>query len=277
VDEMVRTAQAVGFPIEAWGSEYDSAAYEVNVRYTDVLTAADECFLFRLLVKEVAAKHGKLATFLGRPFGDRGGSGLHLNISFRREDGSNAFHDPAAADGLAPLAKECIAGLLSHHEAIGAFAAPHVNAYKRLQPDMLNGYWANWGYDDRTVCVRVPPPRGEGTRIEHRMSDGAANAYLVAAAVLHAARFGVEHQMQPPEPQTPGAQPNTERRVAPTLERSLAALETDEQLAGAMGTWLIETFTKLKRAEWERYTATVDDPTTLEVTPWETSYYLPYF
>jgi glutamine synthetase len=277
VDEMVRAAQAVGFPIEAWGSEFDTAAYEVNIRYKDVLSAADECFLFRLLVKEIAAKHGKLATFLGRPFGDRGGSGLHLNISFRRDDGSNAFHDPAAADGLSPLTKECIAGLLAHHEAIAAFAAPHVNAYKRLQPDMLNGYWANWGYDDRTVCVRVPPARGEGTRIEHRMSDGAANAYLVAAAMLHAARFGVEHQMQPPEPQTPGEAPNTERRVPPTLERALAALDADEQLSQAMGPWLIETFSKLKRAEWERYVSTVDDPATLEVTPWETSYYLPFF
>jgi glutamine synthetase len=277
VDEMVRAAQAVGFPIEAWGSEFDTAAYEVNIKYKDVLSAADECFLFRLLVKEIAAKHGKLATFLGRPFGDRGGSGLHLNISFRREDGSNAFHDPASRDGLSPLARECIAGLLSHHEAIAAFAAPHVNAYKRLQPDMLNGYWANWGYDDRTVCIRVPPARGEGTRLEHRMSDGAANAYLVAAAVLHAARFGVEHQMQPPEPQPVGEAPNTDRKVPGSLEQALVALETDDELSLAMGAWLIETFTKLKRGEWERYQKAVEDTSTLDVTPWESEYYLPFF
>jgi glutamine synthetase len=277
VDDMVRAALAVGFPVEAWGSEFDTAAYEVNIKYRDVMTAADECFLFRLLVKEIAARHGKLATFLGRPFGDRGGSGLHLNISFRREDGSNALHDPAAPDGLAPLAKEVVAGLLAHHEGIAAFAAPHVNAYKRLQPDMLNGYWANWGYDDRTVCVRVPPARGEGTRLEHRMSDGAANPYLVAAAVLHAARFGVEHQMQPPEAQTPGTPPNTERRVPASLEEALQALERDEELTLALGPWLIESFTKLKRAEWTRYLAAVEDPTTLDVTQWETEYYLPFF
>jgi glutamine synthetase len=277
VDEMVRAALAVGFPVEAWGSEFDTAAYEVNIKYRDVMTAADECFLFRLLVKEIAARHGKLATFLGRPFGDRGGSGLHLNISFRREDGSNALHDPAAPDGLAPLAKEVVAGLLAHHEGIAAFAAPHVNAYKRLQPDMLNGYWANWGYDDRTVCVRVPPARGEGTRLEHRMSDGAANPYLVAAAVLHAGRFGVEHQMQPQEAQTPGAAPNTERRVPASLEEALQALERDEELTLALGPWLIESFTKLKRAEWTRYLDAVDDPTTLDVTRWEAEYYLPFF
>jgi glutamine synthetase len=277
VDEMVRAAQSVGFPIEAWGSEFDTAAYEVNIKYKDVITAADECFLFRLLVKEIAAKHGKLATFLGRPFGDRGGSGLHLNISFRREDGSNAFHDPSSSDGLAPIARECIAGLLAHHEAIAAFAAPHVHAYKRLQPDMLNGYWANWGYDDRTVCIRVPPARGEGTRLEHRMSDGAANAYLVAAAVLHAARFGVEHQMQPPEPQPVGEAPNTDRRVPANLEQALVALETDDELSVALGPWLLETFTKLKRGEWERYQKAVEDTSTLDVTPWENEYYLPFF
>ena len=277
VDDMVRASLKTGFPIEAWGAEFDTAAYEVNLRYREVIAAADECFLFRLLVKEVAAKHDKLATFLGRPFNDRGGSGLHLNISFRREDGSNAFHDPNAPDGLTPMVKGCIAGLLAHHEAIAAIAAPHVNAYKRLQPDMLNGYWANWGYDDRTVCIRVPPARGEGTRIEHRMADGAANPYLVAAAVLHAARFGVDHQMQPPSAQNVGEPVNTDRRVPPTLETALAALEADAELCAALGPWLIETFTKLKRAEWERYQKAVEDTGTTDVTPWEIEYYLPFF
>jgi glutamine synthetase len=277
VDAMVQAAQRCGFPVESWASEFDTAAYEVNIRYKEVLPAADECFLFRLLVREIAARHGRLATFMGRPFNDRGGSGLHLNISFRREDGSNAFHDPNAPDGLAPMAAECIAGMLAHHEGISAIAAPHTNAYKRLQPDMLNGYWANWGHDDRTVCVRVPPARGEGTRLEHRMADGAANPYLVAAAVLHAARFGMEHQMSPPEPQVAGEPPNTERRVPPTLEAALAALEADEELSSALGSWLVETFTKLKRAEWDRYAKTVGDPETTEVTPWEMDYYLPFF
>jgi len=277
VDEMVRAALGCGFPVESWGSEFDTAAYEVNIRYKEVIPAADECFLFRLLVKEIAAKHEKLATFMGRPFNDRGGSGLHLNFSFRREDGSNAFHDPHAPDGLAPMVKQCVAGLLARHESIAALGAPHVNAYKRLQPDMLNGYWANWGYDDRTVTVRVPPARGEGTRLEHRTSDGAANPYLVAAAVLHAARLGVEQSMAPPPAQVPGEPPNTERRVPPTLEAALTALEADEELCEALGPWLIETFTKLKRAEWERYAKAVDDTSTTDVTPWEVEYYLPFF
>ncbi|HZD16587.1 MAG TPA: glutamine synthetase family protein [Actinomycetota bacterium] len=277
IDDMVRAAMTSGFPIESWGSEYDTACYEVNVRYKEVIPAADECFLFRLLVKEIAARHGKLATFMGRPFDDRGGSGLHLNFSFRRDDGSNAFHDPNAPDGLSQLAKQCIAGALAHHEGVSALAAPHVNAYKRLQPDMLNGYWANWGFDDRTVCVRVPPARGEGSRLEHRMADGAANPYLAAAALLHAARFGVEHQMEPPPAQVAGEAPNTERRVPPTLEAALQALEVDDELCAALGLHVVETFSKLKLAEWERYAKAVEDTSTLDVTPWELEYYLPFF
>jgi glutamine synthetase len=277
VDDMVRATLASGFRVESWGSEFDSAAYEVNIKYTEAIAAADECFLFRLLVKEIAARRGRLATFLGRPFDDRGGSGLHLNFSFRREDGSNAFHDPSAPDGVSDLAKRCVAGVLAHHESVAAFCAPHVNAYKRLQPDMLNGYWANWGYDDRTVCIRIPPARGEGTRLEHRMSDGAANPYLAAAAILHAARMGVEQEIELPPPQVVSEAPATDRRVPATLALALDALEQDKELCSAMGEWLVQTFTMLKRAEWDRYAAAVADTSTTDVTDWEREYYLPFF
>ena len=164
VDEIVTTALACGFPVESWGSEYDESAFEVNIRYADAIPAADDAFVFRLLIREIAERHGKLATFIGRPLNDRGGSGMHVNFSFRRADGSNAFHDPNDPEGLSDLARRCIAGLLEHHAGMAAIMAPHVNAYKRLQPDMLNGYWANWGHDDRSVTVRVPPARGETTQ-----------------------------------------------------------------------------------------------------------------
>jgi glutamine synthetase len=277
VDDIVRTAIAAGFPVESWGSEYDPAAYEVNLTYGDALPAADESFLFKILVREVAARHGKLATFLGRPLADRGGSGLHVNFSFRREDGSNALHDPNDPDGLSELARQCLAGVLAHHEGIAALCAPHVNAYKRLQPDMMNGYWANWGHDDRTVGVRIPPARGAGTRLEHRTSDAAANPYLAAAAILHAARFGVEDGLTPPDEQTKGADPNTVVRVPATLDAALDALAADARLCDALGHELVEAFTILKRAEWERYCKAVDDPATTEVTDWELEYYLPFY
>jgi glutamine synthetase len=277
VDDMVRAAMGCGLAVESWGSEFDTAAYEVNIRYRDVLPAADEAFLFRLMVKEIATRRGKLATFLGRPFNERGGSGLHLNFSFRRADGSNAFHDPADPEGLSDLARRCIAGVLAHHIGMAAIFAPHVNAYKRLQPDMLNGYWANWGHDDRTVSVRVPPQRGEATRLEQRTPDGAANPYLAAAALLHAARFGVEDEMEPPSPQEAGTDPNTDVKIPSTLEEALTAFERDRALCDALGQQLVTAFTMLKQAEWERYAAAVTEPSTTEVTAWELEYYLPFF
>jgi glutamine synthetase len=276
IDDVVNVALRCGFPVESWCSEYDNAAYEVNIRYDDAIPAADEAFLFKLLVRETCERHGRLATFLGRPLGDRGGSGLHINLSFRRADGSNAFHDPNDPEGLSELARRCIAGLLLHHEGMAAILAPHVNAYKRLQPDMLNGYWANWGHDDRSVTVRVPPARGAGTRLEQRTSDAAANPYLAAAAVLHAARLGVQNEVELPPAQEPGAPPNTDVRIPPNLDAALDALGKDDELVDAVGRELVEAFTILKRAEWERYLASGADPATTDVTPWELSYYLPF-
>ena len=201
---------------------------------------------------------------------------MHVNLSFRREDGSNAFHDPNDPDGLSNLARRSIAGLLAHHQGIAAIMAPHVNAYKRLQPDMLNGYWANWGHDDRTVTVRVPPARGQATRLEHRTADAAANPYLAGAAVLHAARLGVEHELDLPDAQGKGNAPASDVCIPPSLAAGLDTLAADAEIVSALGPELVEAFTILKHAEWERYCAAVDDPATADVTDWELRYYLAY-
>ena len=276
VTDMVNVALACEFPLESWSSEYDESAFEVNIRYNDAIPAADEAFLFRLLVREIATRHGKLATFLGRPQNDRGGSGMHVNLSFRREDGSNAFEDPDDADGLSTLARQSIAGLLAHHAGMAAIMAPHVNAYKRLRPDMLNGYWSTWGHDDRTVTVRVPPARGAATRLEQRTADAAANPYLVGAAVLHAARFGVEDDLPLPDVQPKGEPPNSEVCIPANLAEALDELNADRRLCEALGPELVEAFTILKRGEWERYLGAVVDPATTDVTDWELRYYLPF-
>ncbi len=276
VDHMVRTALQCGFPVESWGSEYDEAAFEVNIRYNDAIESADDAFIFRLLIREIAERNGKLATFIGRPLGDRGGSGMHVNFSFRRPDGSNAFHDPQDPEGISDLARRCIAGLLEHHAGMAAIMAPHVNAYKRLMPDMLNGYWANWGHDDRSVSVRVPPARGQATRLEQRTADAAANPYLAGAAVLNAARFGVEDELDLRPPQPVGGEPDTDVCIPATLIDALEVLNADARMVEALGPELVEAFTILKTGEWERYAAAVEDTATDEVTDWELRYYLPF-
>jgi len=277
VEDIVATARACGFPVESYGSEFDDAQFEVNLRYDEAIRAADDAFLFRLLSKEVAARHGVHATYLGRPFAERGGSGLHLNISFRREDGSNAMEGTESPDGMSELARRCMAGMLAHHEGTAAICAPTVNAYKRLVPDMLNGYWANWGHDDRTVGIRVSPDRGAATRLENRVPDGSANPYLVAAAQLHACRFGVERGLDLADAQPVGQPPSTHVHIPASLDEALKAFEADTELCQALGDDVVTAFTMLKRAEWERYLRNVTDPAAAEPTEWELNYYLPFY
>ena len=277
VDDIVSAAVASSFPIEAWSTEFDDSAFEVNLRYRDALSAADDAFLFRVLAHEIAAAHGYRATFMGRPLAERGGSGLHVNISFRDSAGKNALHDPAASDQLSDLARRCIAGMLAHFEGTAAICAPTVNAYKRLLPDMMNGYWANWGHDDRTVAIRIPVERGPNTRLENRVPDGAANPYLAAATLLHACRFGVEHEMELPEAQPVGEDPEAPVHIPANLSDALDAFEKDLEVCEALGEDLMRAFVMLKRAEWDRYVAAIADPSTLEPTDWELRYYMPFF
>jgi glutamine synthetase len=277
VNEIVDTAAGCELAIEAWCTEFDDAQFEINIRYRDALEAADDAFLFRLLAHEIAARRGHRATFIGRPFNDRGGSGLHVNISFRDSLGHNALDDPSSPDGLNDLSRQCMAGMLAHHAGSTAILAPTVNAYKRLKPDMMNGYWANWGHDDRTVAIRISPDRGQQTRLENRVPDGAVNPYLAAATLLHACRLGVEEGAALPDPQPVGEEPRADVHAPDSLVEALDVLESDKGLCEALGPDLITAFTMLKKAEWERYTAAVDDPMTPEATPWEIGYYSPFF
>jgi len=277
VNQIVETAADCGMAIEAWCTEFDDSQFEVNIRYRDALPAADDAFLFRVLAHEVASRHGHRATFIGRPFADRGGNGLHVNISFLDEHGRNALEDHSSPDGLSDLARSAMAGMLTHHVGTAAICAPTVNAYKRLQPDMMNGYWANWGHDDRTVAVRISPDRGASTRLENRVPDGACNPYLAAAALLHACRFGVEDDLSLQDAQPLGAPPEAPMHVPATLAEAVDAFEADSRLVEALGAPLVDAFAALKRAEWDRYVAAVDDPATTELTTWELDYYTPFF
>jgi glutamine synthetase len=277
VSEIVDTAAGCGLDVEAWCTEFDDAQFEVNIRHGDAVAAADDAFLFRVLAHEVAQHRGHRATFLGRPFNDRGGNGLHVNISFRDEAGQNVLYEPAAADGLSDLARHAMAGMLAHHEGTAAICAPTVNAYKRLMPDMMNGYWANWGHDDRTVAIRISPDRGPATRLENRVPDGAVNPYLAAAVLLHACRLGVEEDLEPPDPQPVGRDVKADRHIPGNLNEALEALEQDKEIVSAMGEDFVQAFVMLKRAEWDRYLANVSDSAVTTATEWELGYYMPFF
>ena len=270
LDDIMRAADAADLPIDSINSEFDTPQFELTLEYGDALEAVDNVFMFKLLAREIALHHGLLLTFMGKPFGDRGGSGLHVNMSMRNKRGSNAFADPKGEHGLSTVARQSIAGLIAHHEGMSAICAPTVNAYKRLRPGQLSGYWATWGKDHRSCTVRVPGERGEATRLEHRMPDGAANPYLATAAVLHAARLGVLSKATPPGPETLDGfeQASTDRHTPENLSLALDALEADTEFCAAFGREAVDHFVFIKRHEWEKFAAAVTD--------WELTHYLPF-
>lgn len=255
VDEIMSTARSVGLPLESVHSEYDNGQFELTLTYADALRAADDAFLFKVMAQEIAAKRGYRLTFMGKPINDRGGSGLHVNLSFNDTDGNNALYDESADDGLSGFCGEVIAGMLHHHVGMTALLAPTVNSYKRLQPASLCGYWANWGYDHRGVTVRVPPARGSGTRLEHRVGDGAVTPHQAVAAVLAASRLGLENNYELPLAETLDSVDNasTDVTVPASLKDALDALEADDAFVKAFSPEFVDGFVTVKREEWRRY------------------------
>lgn len=270
LDEIMAEADKADLPVESINSEYDTPQFELTLHYDDALKACDDAFLFKVMAREVAARHGLLLTFIGKPLGDRGGSGLHVNLSLGDAGGHNVLNDETAEDGLSKVAHQAIAGLMAHHRGMTALLAPTVNAYKRLKPGQLSGYWCNWGYDHRGTTVRISPERGAGTRLEHRMADGSANPHIAAAAVLQAARLGIVNDLTPQPAETQDCLENTDATVhcPETLRDALDELEADAELTEAMGEELVEHFVTIKRAEWARFASTVTD--------WELNEYLPF-
>lgn len=279
IDTIMFTAERCGFRPESINAEFDAGQFELTLEYDDALDAADDAFLFRVMAREVALGHGLDLTFLGKPFAGVSGNGIHVNFSMVDSAGNNAFIDEASADGLSELAHGCLAGLCAHHCAMTALVAPTVNAYRRLQPAELNGYWANWGLEHRCVGNRVPGARGAATRIENRLSDGSANVHLAIATVLQAARLGVTDGLDCPEPETGDGfeEVNTDIHAADNLVGALQDLADDPALATAVGDELVANFAAVKEAEWERYLAAVGTDTPGgEVTQWELAEYLMY-
>ena len=266
---MTEMLAQLGLGAFAVNHEFMNGQYEINLRHAGALAAADRAFRLKSAVKDIAAQNGLIATFMGKPFNDQGGSGLHLHLSLNR-DGRNAFDAPGADNGVAGELHAFTAGVLEHAPALMAFLNPTINAYRRIQPDSLAPTHANWGWDNRATFIRIPPERGGATRIEIRVGDGGANPYLAIAATLAAGAHGVRESLTPP-PAVEGdayrADPDVIGGELPTsLEAALDALEADEVLCAALGPEIVQTFLAMKRFEVERHRAWVSD--------WEIDEYL---
>ena len=257
----------------AGNHEFCPSQYEVNLWHSEAMDAADRTFLFKSAIKDVCVARGIMGTFLGKPWNDEGGSGFHLHFSLTDRTGLNLM---GTSEGeLSEMALQMIAGVIDHAPAIAAFTNPTVNAYKRLGPDTLAPYRSNWGYDNRSTMVLIPPEHGQGTRLELRIGDGTANPYIVIAVVLAAALDGIKRKLTPPPAAEGWAYEDEARPVLPmSLKEALDALDEDEGLREHLGHQFVATFTTLKRDEVERYEAEVEDPSTRDTTQWEIDEYL---
>lgn len=265
-DPLMQGMREMGIQVEAFGEEYAPSQYEVNLRYQPSMQAADEAFTFKQAVKEMFSDPSTFASFMSKPFANANGCGCHIHLSVLDTNGHNVLADASQPDGLSRTCKAFIGGLLTHAPALMALTNPTVNCYKRAVPGRFAPVVANWGYDNRTCVVRVAATRGAGTHIEYRAPSGLSNPYIALAATLAAGLDGIQRNLDPGDPELPGAPATGSATLPQSLPQALAELEADDVLQDALGVVFVRDFIAIKRHEATRYMTAV--------TQWEWDEYL---
>ncbi len=256
----LRQLAGYGLEVVAANHEFSSGQFEINLWHSDALDAADRAFRFKAAVQELARKEGKLATFMAKPFNDEGGSGFHVHFSTWSDTGVPLFDDPTAGHGLSKTALSAIAGILKHAPALAAISNPTINSYKRFGPDTLAPWLIDWGLDNRTAMVRIPPERGRASRLELRLGDASANPYLAVAGLLAAAYLGIRDELPAPDAlEGYGYDADRADRLPGDLAAALDAFEADTELVEVLGGAFAQTFLTYKRNELERFAHWVTD------------------
>ncbi len=261
---MLRHLRDAGLRVTAANHEFSAGQFEINLDHSELLDSADRAFRLKSAVQEIARHEGLLATFMAKPFNDEGGSGFHLHVSLVDSAGANVFGAPddeeAGPEGLSARGRSAIAGVLAHAPALAALLNPTINSYKRFGPDTLAPWLIDWGFDNRSAMVRIPPERGAASRMEVRLGDATANPYLAAAAVGAAAYLGVRDGLEPPEPlEGYGYDPSKAQLLPQRLSDALDALEADTALHDVLGEYFVTSFLTYKRNEVERFERHVTD------------------
>ncbi len=271
--DMVLTLEEMGFEIEASHHEVAPAQHEIDFKYGPALITADNIMTFKLAVKTMAKRRGLHASFMPKPKYGINGSGMHINMSLSK-DGYNIFRDEEDAVGLSHEAYCFIGGLMRHMKSMAAVTNPLVNSYKRLVPGFEAPVYIAWSVKNRSPLIRIPTERGEGTRIELRCPDPAANPYLALAVCLAAGLDGIRNQIMPPDAVKRNIfeMSRAEKKAAgitalpANLLEAVRELEKSEFMKEVLGDAFVERYVTAKRAEWEAYTA--------QVTEWEIDQYL---
>ena len=273
----IETLEAMGISVEFSHHEGAPGQQEIDLRYADALTMADNVMTFRYVVKEVALTQGVRATFMPKPFTDQPGSGMHTHVSLFEGD-RNAFYDAEDPYELSATGKAFVAGLLHHAKEISAVTNQWVNSYKRLVGGSEAPTTVSWGRANRSALVRVPmysPGKASSRRVEIRTLDSACNPYLAYSVILAAGLKGIEkgYELPPPAEDNIWQLSDAERRAAgydslpQNLGEALTEMEKSELLPDALGEHVFDFFLRNKRVEWDNYRS--------EVTPYELRTLLP--
>jgi glutamine synthetase len=246
--------------VTAANHEFSPGQFEINLGHSELTGAADRSFRLKSAVQEIARHRGLLATFMAKPFNDEGGSGFHVHLSVNDSSGANVFGDPSGPDGLSAVGRHAVGGVLRHARALSALLNPTINSYKRFGPDTLAPWLIDWGLDNRSAMVRIPPERGAAARMEVRLGDATANPYLAMAAVGAAVCLGITGKVEPPAKLEGYGYDRSRAEVLPMhLSDALDALEADRELTGVLGEYFVTSFLAYKRNEVERFERFVTD------------------
>lgn len=258
--EIVLTLQQMGFDIEASHHEVADSQHEIDFKYADILTAADNVVTFKIAVKAIAAEYGLHATFMPKPIYGINGSGMHCNVSLFKDD-KNAFYDEKTETKLSDVAMYSIGGMLKNVKGITAVTNPTVNSYKRIVPGYEAPVYLAWSLANRSALLRVPAKRGNATRVELRSPDTACNPYLAFAVILGACVDGIKNKINPPKQVEANIYALTakERKryhidsLPGSLAEALYLLEHSKVAKDSLGEHVFKEFTESKHKEWDSF------------------------
>lgn len=271
--DIVMTLEDMGLIIEASHHEMAPAQHEIDFRYDEALATADNIMTFKLAVRTIAKRHGLHATFMPKPKYGVNGSGMHINMSLRK-DGKNIFEDKNDPNGLSREAYFFIGGIMKHIKGMAAITNPLVNSYKRLVPGFAAPVYIAWSATNRSPLIRIPAEGGAGTRIELRSPDSAANPYLTLALCLKAGLDGIINKIEPPKSVDSNIYNMTdeEREVLhienlpATLIEAVEEMKKDSFILNVLGEHIAKNYIEAKENEWQKYRAHVSE--------WEIQEYL---
>lgn len=245
--DLYAACDAMEIPADAAISEGGDGQFEINLMHGDAMKAADDAWLFKMLVKGLARKHGFAATFMAKPYAEEAGNGLHTHFSVLDGGGQNIFDDGTDA-GSAAL-QQAIAGCIAAMQDCTLIFAPHWNSYERMVPGAHAPTSICWAYENRTAAIRVPSGPPAARRIEHRVAGGDVNPYLMLAAILGAALNGVEDQATPPAPISGNSYDQDLPQTIGTWAEAITRFETSEAVARIFPAQLIQNLVLTKQQE----------------------------